>query len=341
MKLGGIIVGRNQLAHVVPNIFYHLNHLKFDRIVYVDNHSYDGTADLLETFNEERLRVIRTGNIPFIQEDFTNKALDVLMQEYECDLVFPIDCDNLWVAIDEKWDLIDFRQTLETLGGKSFIANMYGYAPQQTVIDALSAMKTGRQHALGHWWQHLTYRSTYTYSKKLVMGKEIYAESDADAIFPNRVRFGMGNHPPQWQVNENWPEVSQIRVYEPSVSVDYHDYTRKSLNSVIGMISRLGTAFLDEKKNGVGFYVAGCLRAFMVSGEVDHIFSEMVFDDRNISAVTGDILGDGNLVCDTRLKTLSFDEPVIDYDERHKELLKTLRDSWQVSAPTTGGVKGD
>ncbi len=99
MKLGGCIVVKNEERLIQANLQYHLQVHGFDRIMVIDNGSYDDTLKRVAALNDERIIISRMpAGKGFMQSAAMTIGAMHLFKQEKCDWVVPWDGDEFWVS---------------------------------------------------------------------------------------------------------------------------------------------------------------------------------------------------------------------------------------------------
>lgn len=151
MKVGAHLCVRNESDLIGRVLRYHLEVQGFDLIIVNDDGSYDGTAELLDTYqrNDKRIIFLKTPQKKgFTQGMFSTVATNLLFQDYKCDFVLPIDADEFWFSEDKQ----SVREALRPFPLKPsvLVTHAYDFVPTQkddpNIHDFCSRLKYCKIH---------------------------------------------------------------------------------------------------------------------------------------------------------------------------------------------------
>ena len=299
MRIGGVLINRNQANRALPNAVYHLNHLGFDSLIFVDNDSFDGSVEWVRRLRDPRVRIISTGPVGFVQTKWANIALKCLIEEEGCEWAFPIDCDTLWAAVGPDGGLVDFKEALRRLNLRSFCVGNYGFSAQRSLINRMGEDPAFLQECTGHWWRYHTFCTTYYYCLKQVIHHKDYSDRN--------MRWDIGNHPPNNRPGKDYPFIDSLRVYEMPM-VNHEDFVRKIVNNSCGILPAYG---YDWFRHGMGEFTKERLHEVMVHGHLHDYFDRTILEDANLVPRDGEILDGGRVRCFLGLTRLDYPEPKV------------------------------
>lgn len=130
MTIGGVICVKNEERLIERNLRYHLDHAGMDRILVIDNGSYDGTVARVEALEDERITLERASERGMAQDVLTTRGALRLFAE-GCDWVVPFDGDEFWVSRDGG----SLRRVLEALPDEVDLLVTDGWRYNETVLD--------------------------------------------------------------------------------------------------------------------------------------------------------------------------------------------------------------
>lgn len=100
MKICSVSMIKNEASIVEHFVRYNLN--IFDKMIIMDNHSTDGTFEILQNLINEGLNieVQRNDELKYFQKEKMTYLLDYAMDTYDPDIVVPLDGDEFLVSTD-------------------------------------------------------------------------------------------------------------------------------------------------------------------------------------------------------------------------------------------------
>lgn len=311
LRIGGVLIQKNQGHRILSNVIYHLDVAKFDQLIVVDNDSFDNSLEMLKALNHPRLEVISTGRQPFHKGKFIRDAALRLVEKHNIDWVFPIDADYLWVAVEPQWGILeDFRGALERencLNGFDPVrACLYSFYPHWSFLDRLEKEPELLRSYKEQWWKYLVLRHPNPGTVKAVICKDAIAqgfelvEGEHAALHPQRNELVRGNQMP-----------AGIRCYEaPQLSHD--DFVRHALNIAVGRMGVHGYNWVSDHENetAVSRHAMKWLRRLMVDGNLEEIMKTMYsVNDETIVPEHGKLTTDEQFLYDTSLMELDIPVP--------------------------------
>ena len=102
MRLAGVAIARNECD--IIEAFVRHNEAVLDRLYIVDNHSSDGTPEILRRLAASRhsIKVTRDESLSYYQAAKTTELIKIALEDEPWDCVFPIDCDEFLLLDDRK-----------------------------------------------------------------------------------------------------------------------------------------------------------------------------------------------------------------------------------------------
>ncbi len=132
MKIGAHLSVRNERNWIGRVLRYHLEVQKFDVIIVNDDASYDGTKEAIQRYAEQDSRVVpiyTEQEKGFTQDVFSKVATDMLFEEFDCDVVLPIDADEFWISESHFF----IRDALQILPNEqlTLVTDAYDFFPTE------------------------------------------------------------------------------------------------------------------------------------------------------------------------------------------------------------------
>ena len=270
VKIAGIMMGKNQGHRLKSNILYHLNVAGFDRMVYIDNDSFDDSVEIVASMNDARVKLICTGQVAFKAQEIPEyqQAIKDLVHNDGIDYIFNIDCDMLWVSKNGT-RVIDIMKSLPPA---CYEVYGYYYAPHKSLLEQLEQDEEKKKDYHECWWKHIKHRFNTMGVQKVILHKQLvidggdFAQGCHYAIDKNKVRI------------EGLKRVDDLLVCECAM-LDYDDFVRKVLNISMGRVSSIGYKWLRQEKGVSGAHRVW-VKQLMTKGHLRDVFEEFTCNDQ-------------------------------------------------------------
>lgn len=251
-KVWGVIQHRNEYDKAVLIASYHLNYLKFDGIVIIDN---DSTAPYQEV-SDKRVLHYRTEGMGLQQANIKNNMSRWLFQNTDVDMIYQIDCDMMYhfkLSQDELLTKYPKGFSIKNVGflnTELYTVNMYNF------------------------WKKLDYRNREYYCPKGVITREGFnngyelTEGDHYIIIPSNGGYYASDTP---LIDETEAIIYEYRCYS------YEDFVRKTVTSAIGQLVAYGYAWISGEISN-GKHVQDLMNTLSTTGSIRKEYNDCLWE---------------------------------------------------------------
>ncbi len=237
---------KNEQDIIESFVRYHLNFV--DGMLISDNKSSDNTLVILEKLKSEGLNIdlIKDDNAHFDQLAKRNELLQMLIEKYSPDYIFPLDADEFICAKDGT----NPREKILKLKENQF----YQYLPQNYVLTGNEKQEPFIPKKITH---RLIYKedSYYKHLPKSIIPKGIYKKG---------INLAMGAH----TIFSNNGESIESNIIDDLFWAHFPVRSSEQLmNKVI--IGRLNNSSIHRREEGFGFHQYNILDKILEKGNID------------------------------------------------------------------------
>lgn len=261
-KVFGTIINKNEGVKAWNTMRYHLDVLGFDKVIFIDNGSTDGSIDYINEKKDDRITIIYDYiHAGLIQGEIKTNITKNAFKD-GANIVVPFDCDMMWQIDIEKLKehYLSYKSIMLGLLCKNYFFYLYEWCKDSDFIKT-------------EYWRHL-----FHYCEEPNCTKYILFDTTTEFSIFEGDHFIISKY-------TVFP-TEQFKIFEYPYS-SYEDFVRKTMNNAIGHIIRLDNVQGGAEKwiNGtdlIGGHTSKFLRSLYQVGHLYEEWKDFVITEKEI-----------------------------------------------------------